>query len=52
MTDWEAYGQSDNILELRVPGGLHSFLHPFIIMIIQKIFWPDKLMFAITEYVW
>lgn len=49
--EWEDYATSDNILELRIPCGFHQFLSPFLIMTIQKIFRPDKLLFAMTDYV-
>lgn len=49
--EWEAYGGNENILEMRVPCGFHSFMHPFQVMVLQKIFRPDKLLFAIGDYV-
>jgi dynein heavy chain, axonemal len=50
-TAWEDYGTSDEILNLKIPCGFNQFLSPFIEMTLQKIFRPDKLLFAIQEYV-
>jgi len=49
--EWEDYINSESILDLRVPRGFHSHLSPFLIMVLQKIFRPDKLLFAISDYV-
>lgn len=49
--DWEEFGSSDHILDMRVPCDFHRILSPFMKLILYKIFRPDKLLFAISDYI-
>ena len=48
--EWKEYGSSDDILELEVPL-FNNKLSEFQILILQKLFRPDKLMFGMQNYV-
>ena len=48
---WEEFNLHDDPLSIPIPCGLDN-IHPFAKLIIYKIFRPEKLLFAFSDYVY